>query len=55
MDLFLLKFNESGILQWNVTWGDNKQDTRGNIAVDSKGYIYLVGIPEKLYLFFVFL
>ena len=41
--LFLVKFNNSGILQWNVTWGGIERDTMGKIAVDSKGYIYLVG------------
>ncbi len=42
-DLFLLKFNNLGILQWNVTWGGIEIEFGGKIVVDSMGYIYLVG------------
>lgn len=42
-DLLLLKFNSSGALQWNVTWGDSNRDYAGKVAVDSDGYVYLAG------------
>lgn len=46
-DLSLLKFNSSGELQWNVTWGDTNRDNGGYIAVDSQGYGYLVGFKNQ--------
>ena len=42
-DLFLLKYNDSGDLQWNVTWGNNNRESSGKVAVDSQGYAYLIG------------
>ncbi len=46
-DLLLLKYNDSGDLQWNVTWGDNNRDLSGKVAVDSQGYAYLIGLKKS--------
>jgi len=42
-DICLIKFNKSGVLQWNRTWGDAKGEYSYNIAVDSLGNIYIGG------------
>ena len=40
---FLLKYNSSGDLQWNYTWGGNYVDSGSGIAFDSSGDVYLGG------------
>ena len=42
-DVVLLKYDSSGILQWNTTWGGSGRDEGRAIAVDSSDNIYLVG------------
>jgi len=42
-DLFLLKYNSSGDLQWDVTWGGNGFEDAHSIELDSSGNIYVSG------------
>ncbi len=46
-DIFLLKVDSSGVIQWNRTWGGDKFDTGQDIAIDSYGDIYIVGYTES--------
>ena len=44
-DLLLLKYNSTGDLQWELTWGDpNEMESAHGIAIDSNDNIYLQGI-----------
>ncbi len=42
-DIFLLKYDSSGVLQWNKTWGGSSYDWCGGIGSDSLDSIYIVG------------
>ncbi|MHA1359647.1 MAG: SBBP repeat-containing protein, partial [Candidatus Helarchaeota archaeon] len=42
-DAFLAKYNSSGTLLWNVTWGSVNQDMANAVTVDSNGFIYVAG------------
>lgn len=42
-DILLLKFNGSGILKWNKTWGGQNYDVGYGIALDSKRNLFIVG------------
>ncbi len=46
-DLCLLKYDKSGILQWNVTWGGIDNDSGTGIVIDSSGKIYIVGTTKS--------
>ncbi|MHA1986147.1 MAG: SBBP repeat-containing protein, partial [Promethearchaeota archaeon] len=52
-EMFLLKFNYLGQLQWNTTWRDIKEvgytgNTWGNgVAIDSNDYIYVTGMGHN--------
>ncbi|MGQ4876720.1 MAG: SBBP repeat-containing protein [Promethearchaeia archaeon] len=46
-DVFLLKYNPSGNLIWNKTWGGGIDDRGYGIAVDNLGNIYITGITES--------
>jgi len=43
-DLCLVKYNNSGDLQWNTTWGGIKNDYGYDVATDSSGNVYFVGL-----------
>jgi len=43
-DIFLVKYNSSGVQEWNRTWGEANNDEGYGIALDSTGNIYVVGI-----------
>jgi len=42
-DVFLLKFNSTGALLFQKTWGGSGEDIGRDLAVDSSGNIYLTG------------
>jgi len=42
--MFLLKYNTSGVLEWNRTWGGGSNDGALGIVVDSSDNIYLGGL-----------
>ncbi len=46
-DTFLLKYNPSGSLLWQRTWGGNGTDQPSSVEVDSAGNIYVVGITNS--------
>ena len=46
-DIFLVKYNSSGIQQWNRTWGGSDTDTVGGVVVDSLNNIYVIGNTES--------
>ncbi|MFX1554243.1 MAG: SBBP repeat-containing protein [Promethearchaeota archaeon] len=43
LDILLVKYDNSGIYQWNRTWGGNNTDVSFEISIDSSDNIYLVG------------
>ena len=42
-DIFLLKYNKTGDLQWNRTWGGPNYDKVYDLVIDSSDNIYIVG------------
>ena len=42
-DLFVAKFNASGVNQWTIQLGTNKYDQAYSIAIDNSGNIYITG------------
>jgi uncharacterized delta-60 repeat protein len=43
-DILLLKFNSSGSLLWQETWGNSTAFGRGfGVGLDSQGYVYVTG------------
>jgi len=47
-DMVLVKYNGSGVQQWNRTWGGSDYDNGFGIEVDSSHNIYLVGITDTI-------
>jgi len=47
-DMVFVKYDSSGVYQWNRTWGGVNYDISLDVAVDSTNNIYLVGITESL-------
>ena len=43
IDLFLLKYNSSGVLQWDSTWGGSGFEDAHSIALDSSNNIFVAG------------
>jgi len=47
-DLILLKFNSSGDLLWQRTWGESGNGDCGfNVALDSSGDVYVFGVTKS--------
>lgn len=42
-DMVLVKYNNKGEKQWNVTWGGIYDDQGGGIAIDNSQNLYIVG------------
>lgn len=42
-DTFLSRFDSAGAFQWARTWGGERDDTPGGVAVDGAGDIYVAG------------
>ncbi|MFX0024502.1 MAG: SBBP repeat-containing protein [Candidatus Hermodarchaeota archaeon] len=47
-DLFLIKFNSSGNIQWNYTWGGLLPDSGNSVKIDSLNNIILAGNTQNL-------
>jgi hypothetical protein len=46
-DVAILKFDSSGTLLWQKTWGGNKDDFGYGVSVDSSGSIYVTGRTDS--------
>ena len=46
-DVFLLKYDSSGNLLWNTTWGDFASDLGTGIALDDSGNAFITGYTES--------
>ena len=46
-DMVLVKYDSSGELHWDTTWGGNNSDKGIGIAVDSSDNIYLAGFTHS--------
>ena len=46
-DICLVKYDSSGILKWNLTWGGSMHDAGTSVAVGSSNNIYLTGTTES--------
>lgn len=45
-DICLVKFDSSGVIQWNRTWGGTISEEGMGVALDSYGNIYIVGFTQ---------
>ncbi len=45
-DIFLTKFNNSGVKEWTKQWGSSRNDEGKSVAIDSNNNIYVVGKTE---------
>ncbi len=46
-DLFIAKYDSTGVLLWNTTWGGNTWDYGRELALDGSGNIYITGYTYK--------
>ena len=47
IDLFLVKFNSSGVRQWATYYGDNGYEEGGSCTTDASGNVYLAGATKS--------
>ncbi|MHA1436361.1 MAG: SBBP repeat-containing protein [Promethearchaeota archaeon] len=47
-DIVIIKYNSSGDIQWNKTWGGSEWDTGNDISIDSSNNIYISGYTESI-------
>ena len=45
-DIWVLKYNKTGDLQWNVTWGYGSTDSGNDVILASDSEVYVVGITR---------
>jgi len=45
--MVLVKYDSSGVLQWNRTWGGSNWDEGNGVVVDSSDNVYLAGFTES--------
>jgi len=43
LDAFIVKYNNVGIQQWNVTWGGINEDNAFSLALDDWGNVFITG------------
>ena len=48
-DIYIAKFNSSGVKLWEQIWGGSEYDYFSDYAVDSENNIYIVGITSNSY------
>ncbi len=48
-DMYLAKYSDSGVLQWDTTWGGNMPDCGSDVAIDSAGNIYITGRTDSYF------
>ncbi len=46
-DVFLLKFNSTGALQFQQTWGGNGDELGSSLALDHSGNVYVTGYEQS--------
>ena len=46
-DMFLMKYDSSGIQQWNRSWGGTWNDEGFGVVVDSAGNVYVTGVLDN--------
>ena len=46
-DMVLVKYNSSGVQQWNRTWGGSSHDFGEGVAVDTSDNVYLAGTTSS--------
>ena len=46
-DMVLVKYDSSGVQQWNRTWGGSSDDEGRGVAVDSSDNVYLSGYTRE--------
>ena len=46
-DMLLLKYDSSGTLLWNTTWGGSKSDHGSGIALDALGNVFITGSTKS--------
>ncbi|TFF98367.1 MAG: hypothetical protein EU547_01705 [Promethearchaeota archaeon] len=46
-DMFLAKYNNTGGLEWNTTWGGDSSDSGNDIALDSSDNIFITGYTQN--------
>ena len=47
-DIFIAKYNNSGVLQWIKTAGGTSDDTSNDIAIDGSGNVYITGMFQGI-------
>jgi len=46
-NIIILKFDSTGLLLWQKTWGTSSEDQTGGVALDSTGNVYVAGYASS--------